>query len=342
MKDAFINTKVCTRSHDIVHVKYELERKTNAYVLKRITVKKRPITAIMLAVILIVVTVSSCSKEDPAPAHIMSFPPPSLDLPAPSSTLAEQDGVIIDYGNASGGYTIVTCQPREKKLKVQVSKDTINYYYDMPSTGDPVVFPLQFGNGSYSVTVLEQVQGEEYAQILSQPFEVTLEDEFVPFEIPMQLSYYTQDSAVVKKAFELSSGCDTDLAVLENVYEFLKDNIVYDQQKALAPPQGYIPNPDETLATGKGICYDFASLATALLRANGIPTKLVTGNVSPNGVYHAWNLIYLQNEGWVGKEIYVNLDTWQIIDTTFAAGMTDEDIAKFIGNGTNYTERYFY
>ena len=41
-------------------------------------------------------------------------------------------------------------------------------------------------------------------------------------------------------------------------------------------------------------------------------------------------------------KIYVDLKTWKIIDLTFAAGMSSQDIANYIGDGENYTTRYIY
>ena len=38
-----------------------------------------------------------------------------------------------------------------------------------------------------------------------------------------------------------------------------------------------LPSVDETLKTKKGICFDYAALMTAMLRSQGIPTKLEIG-----------------------------------------------------------------
>lgn len=102
---------------------------------------------------------------------------------------------------------------------------------------------------------------------------------------------------------------------------------------------GYVPDPDQTLSSGKGICFDYASLAAAMLRSQGIPAKVITGYVSGGAVYHAWNMIYLKESGWITVEIKAPANEWERIDLTFAANGADETT---IGDGTDYVDRYVY
>ena len=84
-------------------------------------------------------------------------------------------------------------------------------------------------------------------------------------------------SACVRKGEALSSGCASDLDVVSSVYSFVTKNIAYDNAKAATVQSGYAPFPDNTLASGKGICFDYASLMTAMLRSQQIPTRLEVG-----------------------------------------------------------------
>lgn len=62
--------------------------------------------------------------------------------------------------------------------------------------------------------------------------------------------------------------------------------LTYDKKKAQTVQSGYLPNVDQVLASKTGICFDYAALMTAMLRSQGIPTKLVvgyTGNVYTPG-----------------------------------------------------------
>ena len=93
------------------------------------------------------------------------------------------------------------------------------------------------------------------------------------------------------------------------------------------------------MTSGKGICFDYASLTASMLRSQGIPTKVIFGYVSPDDLYHAWNMFYTEESGWVTVEFAVDPNDWNRLDLTFSAGGTDE---KFIGDGSNYTDVYWY
>jgi hypothetical protein len=76
-----------------------------------------------------------------------------------------------------------------------------------------------------------------------------------------------------------------------------------------------------------------------MLRSQGIPTKLIFGYVSPNDVYHAWNMFYTPETGWVTVSYQVSADSWNRLDLTFSANGADD---SFIGDGGNYSDVYFY
>ncbi len=64
----------------------------------------------------------------------------------------------------------------------------------------------------------------------------------------------------------------------------------------------------EVLDTKRGVCDEFATLSTGMLRAKGIPTRFAVGVVysGEKWGYHAWNEAFNPNSGWVP------------IDTTYA------------------------
>lgn len=74
-----------------------------------------------------------------------------------------------------------------------------------------------------------------------------------------------------------------------------------------------------------------------MLRSLGIPCQVITGYVSPDDVYHAWNMVYIDGE-WVSVEISIKPNSWTRVDLTFAAS----GAASTIGDGTSYTDRYTY
>lgn len=247
-------------------------------------------------------------------------------------------GVRIDLSAAADGYVAVSAES-DRRLKFQVVKEDEVYNYDLASDGTPSIFPLQCGDGEYRFRVMENVTDNKYAEMFSTTRAVTLRDEFQPFLRPSAYINYRPDSNCVKKAGELASGADDPLGVVGAVYTYVCSSVVYDSYKAETVRSGYLPDPDETMETGKGICFDYAALAASMLRSQGIPTKMVFGYVSPDGLYHAWNMFYTEETGWVAVRFEVEEDSWVRLDLTFSAGGAD---SKFIGDGSNYSDVYYY
>jgi hypothetical protein len=98
---------------------------------------------------------------------------------------------------------------------------------------------------------------------------------------------------------------------------------------------------DAALDRGKGICFDYAAVTAAMLRGLGIPCKLVAGYAG--AAYHAWIRAYSEETGWVNQLIYFDGKGWKLMDPTFAsAGNQSDEIMKYIGDGSNYTEKFVY
>ncbi len=73
--------------------------------------------------------------------------------------------------------------------------------------------------------------------------------------------------------------------------------INYDDDKvALAKQQYLIPNLDEIINNKKGICFDYASMMTAMLRINHIPARLICGGTDKDE-YHSWLEVYVKGQG---------------------------------------------
>lgn len=246
----------------------------------------------------------------------------------------------IDISDVNLGYVAVSAVS-DTPVKLRVSKDGVNYDYDVADDGTPCIFPLQCGDGFYSFTIVSRVSGTVYASLYSAECEVVMEDEFQPFLRPSEYAKYNADSECVRKAAELASGRADALGVVSAVFDYICASISYDKKKAAAAAgsSGYMPHPDKTLKSKKGICFDYASLTAAMLRSRGIPTKIVFGYVSPDNLYHAWNMFYTAETGWVSAGYDIKAGGWYRIDTTFsAAGAGD----KFTGDGRNYTDVKYY
>lgn len=282
-------------------------------------------------------------ESEPIPMAVQ--PPISTDLmPSAPGTLVKSNAkATVDYSNTASGYVMIQYNSDNgKKVKVLVTTPgATTYTYTMSKRGAYEVFPLSGGSGTYSVGVYENTSGNKYATVLTLSQTVSLSDEFAPFLLPNQYVNYSTTSKAVSLAAELVSGATTTLDKITNIYNYIIKNISYDKELAQSVKSGYLPDIDQVLAKKKGICFDYASLMTAMLRSQGIPTKLVVGNAG--SVYHAWISTYVEEVGWVDGIIYFNGNEWKLMDPTFASsGNSSESIMEYIGNGANYSAKYLY
>jgi transglutaminase-like putative cysteine protease len=226
------------------------------------------------------------------------------------------------------------------KVKVQITPEGSDpYTYDLRAVGDFEAFPLSEGSGSYEVGVFTNIEGNKYAQAAKQMIDAEIVDEFAPFLRPNQYIYYTPESKAVAKAQEICAGAKTDLGAAEKIFLYVIENVTYDFEKAATVESGYVPNVDETLDTGTGICFDYASLTSAMLRSQGIPCKLVIGYAG--SAYHAWIRVYSKETGKVASMIEFHGGDWARMDPTFASSGDRAD-PNVIGDGTNYNPLYDY
>ena len=248
------------------------------------------------------------------------------------------DRVKLDVSCLAEGYVAVSAVS-DMRLKFQVVKDETTYNYNLSSDGTPGIFPLQGGNGSYRFRVMENVVDKKYSELYSFTCDVVMQDEFQPFLRPSTYINYNRDSACVRKVAELAAAASDELGLVSAVYNYVCGQVTYDREKAASVKSGYLPVPDETMTSGKGICFDYAALAGAMLRSQGIPTKMIFGYVAPEGLYHAWNMFYTPQSGWVTVSFEVRGENWTRMDLTFSANGAD---STFIGDGSNYSDVYYY
>ena len=248
---------------------------------------------------------------------------------------------IIDYSNTEDGYVMVKyLKKTDKKIKAQVKGPTTTYTYNVtPKKWE--TFPLSDGNGTYQVLLLENAYSNKYAVVGSVSCKVEMEDEFAPFLRSNQYVNYADAPETVKKAAALTKKVKNPLKKVEKVYNYVVKNYTYDKQKAKTVKSGYVPDLDMVLKAKKGICFDYASTMAGMLRSQGVPCKLVIGYAGE--AYHAWISVYVEGEGWVEGVIYFNGTSWERMDPTFASSSKESKaIMKYIGNGKNYTAKYFY
>ena len=249
-----------------------------------------------------------------------------------------QNGALIDTSATSEGYVAVSATA-SSHLKLQVTSGNSTENFDLPADGTPTVAPLVFGDGAYTFRVMQNTSGNNYVELASATADVALASEFAPFLRPNVFCNFNASSACVTKARELVASASNQGEAVQAICEYVVDNVSYDDAKAeqLKSTSGYVPDPDETLASGTGICFDYASLGAAMLRSQGFPTKIVTGYVSPGDIYHAWIMVYVDGT-WKSAQFSVSQNTWSRVDLTFAASGGGSNV----GDGKEYTDRYVY
>ena len=259
---------------------------------------------------------------------------------ASGTDVSGTDTIHLDASHTENGYFILEYTGDAPKIKLQVTPPTGVLYTYTLLPGDCSSFSLGQGDGTYHIEVLENAYENMYSLAFSQDLDVQLKDEFQPFLYPMQYCWYTEDSPILEYGMRISEQSADDLDYISNVYHDIISSVTYDQELARNISADYIPDPNATLRSRTGVCFDFASLMTALLRSQGIPTKLVTGY--SGNAYHAWVSVYTDQTGWIDNMIEFDGSSWTLMDPTLAAGNSEDSVGKYIGDGSNYQEKYDY
>lgn len=246
----------------------------------------------------------------------------------------------IDYSNAADGYFMARYTGTCSKVKMQVKgSNSVTYTYNLNSS-EYEAFPLSAGNGSYEITILENVFDTNYVICLTATIDVTLSNEFGPYLYPNQYCTFNSASRTVALAQELAEPANTDLDVIASVYNYVIESISYDYDKAATVPSGYIPNADAVLESGTGICLDYAAVMTSMLRSQRIPTRLEVGYAGD--LYHAWISAYIPDVGWVNGIVQFDGKNWELMDPTLASMVEENELKDFISDESNYVVKYVY
>ncbi len=247
-----------------------------------------------------------------------------LDSTAADRTFA------IDMANADQGFVAVKARSEENvKIKI-LSESGAERVYNVPNIGTVAYYPLSDGDGSYTVQLLQGVVGERtdlYERVLESTGRARLLDEFQPYIRPSTYVWFSGHARCVSEAAALCAGVTDDDEKIERIRGFVIDTLRYDAALAEREDLSFIRDPDVILARGTGVCLDYAVLTAAMLRSQGIPAKVVYGEVSSAEGLHAWNMAYTASAG------------WQRLDTTFADQGAEQ---SFIDDDANYTDKGWY
>lgn len=301
--------------------------------------KSNLVRLLIITVLVICLSASGCGSSSKDSQLPPDFSPPRVLVPeAPGSQVLGEAVLTLDISNMSQGYLTALSEADDKRSNVQLLAPDGTLYSYFIEAGESAVIPFSGGSGQYQITCYQQISDSQYAALFAQSLDVTLDNEFLPYIYPNQYVNFTPDSEASTLALSMAGEDTSDLDALDAIYTYVTENITYDYELAETVDAGYLPDVDATLASGTGICFDYAALMTAMLRSLDIPCKLQIGYSGE--IKHAWVDVYLKSKGWVEKAAFFDGDTWGRMDPTFASGSTDDSINEYIGDGDNYTVQF--
>ncbi len=218
-----------------------------------------------------------------------------------TTSVSFADEALFDTSSADQGVITVSYPAADAKVKVMVQMDDEKVFYNLDN--NQVTVPLTFGNGDYQIAVLENISGTQYKIVDETTANVKMASPVVPFLTNTQTVNWENTNMMKAIVSSIVDENMSDQEKVQAVYNYVVDNFSYDYDKISTLDSTYVPNIDDFLMDGSGICYDYSALFAGMLRSQGIPVKLVKGYRSGIDVYHAWNEVYVDGE-------------WIIVDTT--------------------------
>lgn len=204
-----------------------------------------------------------------------------------------------DISTAEKGYIVL--KPLIDNTACIIRTNTSKYtYLKLPQ--EKIVLPLGMYNESYEFSLaIPYGDTNLYTFVIcNQDIKLNLYERNKIFLMPNYIVKFSNDANYKNIAIKLKSY--NDIKTMINIKNWVYENITYDKQKANKIKEegdasgfnDYIPNLEKVYIEKKGICFDKAALATALLRLDGIPAKLVVGYYKNE--YHAWVMTELYNK----------------------------------------------
>ncbi|MDT3429046.1 transglutaminase-like putative cysteine protease [Paenibacillus forsythiae] len=255
----------------------------------------------------------------------------ATSVPVTPAAAASGGSEWLDTSNVSQGVVGIQYNaPQGKRTKLMITKDGSSYTYNLFASKPNESFPLQQGSGSYKVSILENISGNKYKVIYSDSIDLSVSDPNAVYLSSVQNVKWNSSDKAIQKAKQLTRNADTDKEKVTAIYNYIVSNVKYDYALAATVPSDYVPDIDRTLASKKGICYDYASLFAAMLRSVNVPAKLVMGESSYVSQYHAWNEVLIDGQ-------------WATIDTTVDAGLGKSNKkVSLVKSASKYTGVKYY
>ena len=235
------------------------------------------------------------------PAPTATAEPKATAVPIPEIPESVSDDAQIKTEMNMNGYIYVSYKS-DRKVKIMMNVDDRQEIYDLIPDGQFHRFTLHLGDGHYRIRLVENTTGNSYRVVKSQEFDCELIDDRFPYLVPNSFVVYDNYMEAIQFGLELTEDAYTQEEKAHAIYDWIVRNISYDFSVVGKLEVGYVPDPQITFDTRKGICSDFAALFASMCRSQGIPCKVALGYYVKSKYYHAWNEVYINGE-------YVLVDT---------------------------------
>lgn len=306
----------------------------------------------LICCLLIIFFMTGCSKNDDqqqAKKGTRDNTPVILEPLINGTTTIGNDKIIFDLSNSNQGYTVVTYNGDNPKVKVRIKNPDSEELYTYDVHDGYNVFPLTGSNGTYTFTAYENIEGTKYSQLYNSTYDIQIENDYITYLYPNQYVNYNKDTKAIQTAQNLAKSANNDLDVVTSVYEYVIDSISYDDDKAQKAKDGlmagYLPDVDTILKEKKGICFDYAAVMATMLRTQNIPTRMEIGyaTIDNEAIYHAWISVYIKDVGWIDDLIHFDGKNWSMMDPTLISDSNNSaSMRDVIKNKNNYTTKYLY
>lgn len=217
-----------------------------------------------------------------------------------SRTTAVDREFFIETTHAPDGYISVFYPEKiseKRKMKVGMEFDGQTTFYDYVA-GDCSVYAFTYGDGIYTITLYQNIEGTLYRKVSCLQVEVRLISPLSPFLISTREVMFEDDDIVSQTAADVCGEFEHAMDKIIAIHQYIHTHLSYDYVLAKLIQDGqitnYTPVATDVLQTQTGICYDYAVLFAAMCRSQGIPCIIQKGDYK--GAYHAWNSVYVDGK----------------------------------------------
>lgn len=259
--------------------------------------------------------------EAPHPAEPLYFRGQSLDLyDGASWSRAEREKLKIE-SRGQGLYTIRGYEKDmlEQRILLEPLDTDVLFAADRPN-GVLGSFTHLWTDGAGAIHLYSppysRIEYTAFSTLRSRGANSAIKAEAGP--VKANLDSRAVSEAVRTLAIETTVGAESDSAKAEKISEYLNKNYRYTLKPASRA--GVAPLDDFLFGSKEGYCEHYATALAVMLRATGVPTRIVTGFVQ--GEWNAYGnyLVVRQEDAHTWVEAYMD-GAWTSFDPTPQAGL---------------------